>query len=86
MFSLDELRRLDAYSADLSSRSEFYDWFEANSFDAYDDEQLRPICVAIDRAFSEYMFDDVGETVLKEELAKSVRPFASQGRSKKVEK
>ena len=34
------------------------------------------MCVAIDTAFSEYLFDNVGEDALKEELANAIRPFA----------
>ncbi len=79
MFSLKELqRRFDAYKDDRISRVEFRDWFEANSYDAYEDVVLRPVCVAIDTAFSEYLFDDIGEDALKQELANAIRPFALQ--------
>jgi hypothetical protein len=79
MLSLKELqRRVDAYKDARTSHVEFRDWFEANSYDAYEDEVLRPICVAIDTAFSEYLFDNIGEDVLKQELAKAVHPLASE--------
>ena len=79
MFSLEQLqRKFDAYKDARISRVEFRDWFEANSYDAYEDEALRPVCVAIDTAFSEYLFDDIGEHVLKQELANAILPFASE--------
>jgi hypothetical protein len=79
MFALNELREhIDAYvSGARPSLSELYDWFEENSFDAYEDQSLREACVALDTAFSEYFFDGIAEEVLKVELAKAVRPFVS---------
>ncbi len=77
MFTLNELRqRAEAYVNDArASRSEFYDWFEANSFDVYEDPVLLESCVAIDTAFSEFFFDGIDEEALKVELANAVRPF-----------
>lgn len=69
MFTLDELReRIEAYRDNRASRREFYDWFEAHSFDAYEKAELREACVAVDSAFSEFFFDYIGEESLKEKL------------------
>lgn len=75
MLSLEELQqRFDAYKDARISRVQFHDWFEANSYDAYEDARLMGVCVAIDTAFSEYLFENIGEDALKQELASIVYP------------
>jgi hypothetical protein len=82
MFTLEQVReQIDAYRDARISRNELFDWFEAYSFDAYEDENLRPICVAIDTAFSEFLYDGIEEGALRQELASAVRPFVSQSKS-----
>jgi hypothetical protein len=76
MFTLEELsQRIAACNSGSSTISEFADWFEDNCNGAYEIDTLRDATVAIDAALSEYRYDGIGETVLKEELATAVRPF-----------
>lgn len=82
MFTIEELQRqIDAYRNDRASRQEFFDWFESRCFDAYEDDNLHGICVAIDRAFSDFLCDGADEKILKEELAKTSRPFVWRSES-----
>jgi hypothetical protein len=77
MFTAEELAdHVAAYCSERISLKQFEDWFEANSAGAYDVPDLLEKCAAIDAAFSQYYFDHIGESALREELANAIRPFA----------
>jgi len=82
MFTLDELsKKVAAYRDGGMSLRDIRNWFEDNSSGAYGVAELHEACIAIDAAFSEYYYDNIGEAALKKELVKAVRPFAKNLRS-----
>jgi hypothetical protein len=77
MLSVSELsRQISRYRDGEISIGDFEEWFEdATPASAYDNPALRPSCVAVDSALSQYHFDHIGEDVLKMELATAVPRF-----------
>jgi hypothetical protein len=75
MLTVDELlHNVAAYQNRSMSFEEFENWFEDNSIDSSDANELR---AAIDAVFAEYHYDYIGEDAFRKELAAAIRPFAS---------
>ncbi len=76
MLTLEELsNRISDYQSGRIGLSEFENWFEDNSSTAYASPELQPAWIAIDAAFSQYHYDDIGEDSMMTELAKAIVPF-----------
>jgi hypothetical protein len=76
MLTLDKLsENVAAYQSGQILLRDFRNWFEDNSSAAYGVGDLHDACIAVDAAFSEYYYDNIGEAALKARLENAIRPF-----------
>src|SRR2546423_15453068 len=73
----DISQAVDAYRSHQSSLDQFAEWLECVSRHKFAEApQILEMIQAIDAAYSEYYYSQIGEDALRQELANAIRPFA----------